>query len=228
MNNIDLRVLPITVQRRSVEKLRSAILSGMFKPGDKLIESDLCGLLGVSRPSVREALRSLEAERLVTIIPNRGPQIPVLTWEQATQIYDVRALLEGEAASLAAQRATEEDVREMRNAIAGFRRAVRANDARGEVETTVAFYAELLRVCGNRIIEETLHTLLARINFLRGRSMSMPGRAKFSLREMKAIVDAIEAKDPAEARRAASYHVAQAHQAAHKSYEQQMAAAADE
>ena len=104
MNVIDLRVLPKTVQQITVEKLRGAILSGMFKPGERLLEAQLCEMLGVSRPSVREALRSLEAERLVTLVPNKGPHIPIVTWEQATEIYQVRALLESEAAARAAGR----------------------------------------------------------------------------------------------------------------------------
>lgn len=219
--DLDLRVSPVSVTRRSVEKLRSAIIAGIFKPGDKLVESELCELLGVSRPSVREALRSLEAERLIDIVPNRGPQIPVLTWEQATQIYDVRTLLEGEAAALAAERATEADVSALRASLAAFRRAVRAEDMSGEVATTANFYDEMLRICGNEVIAVILRSLLARINFLRSRSMSVSGRANISYKEMKAIVDAIEAKDRSAARRAAAYHVAQAHESARKAFKQE-------
>ena len=84
---MDLRVSPRTVQQETVEKLRVAILAGMFQPGARLVEAELCKMLGISRPSVREALRSLEAQRLVAIVPNRGPQIPIITWEEAEQIY---------------------------------------------------------------------------------------------------------------------------------------------
>jgi DNA-binding GntR family transcriptional regulator len=221
MTAIDLRISPKTVQRQTLEKLRSAILVGMFKPGDRLIEAELCERLGVSRPSVREALRSLEAERLVSIIPNRGPHIPVLTWEHATEIYQVRALLEGEAAALAAKNARVEDIKTMRAALTAFGKAVRTNDAMGEINSTADFYREILRLSGNRIIEEILLGLLARINFLRARSMSLPGRAKISLQEMSAILDAIEANDSKAARRAAIHHVEQAHLSAHESYKKE-------
>ncbi len=86
---IDLRVRPNTVQNQTVEKLREAILAGVFKPGDRLVEAQLCSMLGVSRPSVREALRSLAAERLVAFVPNRGTQIPLLPWSEARDIYHV-------------------------------------------------------------------------------------------------------------------------------------------
>ncbi|OWV93605.1 GntR family transcriptional regulator [Rhizobium sp. R693] len=218
MTLMDLRVSPKTVQQQTVEKLRQAIITGMFKPGDRLLEAELCGLLGVSRPSVREALRSLEAERLVAIVPNKGPHIPILTWEQATEIYKVRALLEGEAASLAAHTRTDDSIKKMRRALSAFDKAGRSGDAAGQVSSTADFYAEILRSCNNSIIEEILSGLLARINLLRARSMSMPGRAKISLEEMTAILGAIEARDSDAARVAAIYHVDQAYASAGQAY----------
>lgn len=215
----DLRISPKTVQQQIVEKLRGAITEGIFKPGDRLVEADLCDMLGVSRPSIREALRSLAAEKLVEIIPNRGPQIPVLSWDHATEIYQMRALLEGEAAFIAARKATSDDLKLMRAALAAFGKAVRAQDMKAEVATTAEFYGHILRICGNRIIAETLNGLLARINFLRGRSMSQPGRARISLQEMKAIFAAIEARNGPAARSAAVRHVENAHRSAHAAYE---------
>lgn len=215
---MDFRISPKTVQQQTVEKLREAIITGVFKPGQRLLEAELCELLGVSRPSVREALRSLEAERLVALIPNKGPHIPILTWEQATEIYKVRALLEGEAASLAAQNATDVSISNMRLALRGFEKAARDADAAAQVGSTADFYAEILRSCDNSVIDEILSGLLARINLLRARSMSMSGRADVSLAEMNAILEAIESRDSDAARRAAIYHVEQAYASADKAY----------
>jgi DNA-binding GntR family transcriptional regulator len=209
--SIDLRISPRTVQQQVVEKLREAIALGMFKPGERLAEAELCDLLGVSRPSIREALRGLEAERLIDMVPNRGPHIAVLTAQQATEIYRVRALLEGEAASIAAQRATPDDLKLMRASLEAFGKAARADDMHLQIACTSAFYGHILRICGNHIIEEMLQGLLARINFLRMRSMSQPGRAKMSLREMKNILDAIADKNGEAARTAAITHVEKAH-----------------
>lgn len=219
MRRSDLRILPRTVQQLTVEKLRAAILDGMFKPGERLIEVDLCEMLGVSRPSVREALRSLEAERLVSIIPNRGPQIPVLTWLNASEIYRVRMLMEGEAAALCARNATPADHKKMAVALAAFSKAAKTDDAAGRLASTGAFYDEIMRLCGNSIIHEIVSGLYARITFLRGRSMSLPGRGEKSLEEMKAILAAIEAGDAEAARAAAIHHVQQAHDAARTVYE---------
>lgn len=218
MAAMDFRVSPRTVQQQTVEKLRQAIITGVFKPGDRLLEAELCELLGVSRPSLREALRSLEAERLVALIPNKGPHIPILSWDQATEIYKVRMLLEGEAAALAAAHATDSSVAKMRLALEAFDKAGQEDDAAAQVSSTAEFYAEILLLCGNTIIDEILSGLLARINLLRARSMSMPGRAAVSLKEMTDILDAIEARDVGGARRAAIYHVEQAFASAGAAY----------
>lgn len=209
-----------TVQQEIADRLREAILSGRFQPGDRLVELDLCASLGVSRPSLREALRSLHAERLVELIPNRGPHIPVLTWEDADGIYQVRALLEGEAAALCAARIDAKGVAELEAALGGFRSAVAAGDPAGRIEATARFYALILDYSGNRIIEEVLAGLLARINLLRARSMAQRGRTRSSVKELSAIFDAIRLHDAEKARHAARHHVEMARDAARKGFTQ--------
>ena len=211
---MELRVSIQSVHQQTAEKLRAAILAGVFRPGDRLIEADLCGRLGISRPSLREALRSLEAEGLIVIVPNRGPQVPVLTWSQAEEIYRVRALLEGEAAALCARCATEADRQSMRAALQAFERAVQTGDPASRLSATADFYRAMLRGSGNGLIEELLQRLVARINFLRAQSMSRAGRAKFSAKEMRAIYLAIAKGDSRAARKAAQAHVKNAEDAA--------------
>lgn len=211
---MDLKVSPVSVQQQAASKLRAAILAGVFQPGDRLVEADLCERLGVSRPSVREALRSLEAEKLVAIVPNRGPLVPLITWEQAKEIYQVRLLLEVEAAAAFATRATAESIRGMQAALADFTKAEKAGDAVELVNATSRFYEEILNGCGNSVIRDILNGLLARITFLRSRSMSASGRAKHSAREMKAILQAIQKRDADAARKAAVEHIEQASLAA--------------
>ncbi|WP_246725150.1 GntR family transcriptional regulator [Beijerinckia sp. L45] len=215
---MDLKIVAQTVQGQTVRKLRDAIISGIFQPGDRLIEADLCNRLGVSRPSVREALRSLEAERLIMIVPNKGPIVPILTLVESREIYDVRSLLEGEAAALFAARASKEAIATMRRALDAFDAAVKTDDKSGQLETTRQFYEEILSGCGNRIIYEVLAVLLARITFLRAKSMSQEGRAQKSGKEMRAIFRAIAAHDSEAARTAAMSHVRYASEAAAKAY----------
>ncbi len=95
----------VTLRMRVEDKLRSAISNGVFKPGQRLIERELCELTGVGRTSIREAVRQLEAEGLITSIPHRGPVVTRISVEEAQQLYAVRALLEG-AAGRALRRAS--------------------------------------------------------------------------------------------------------------------------
>lgn len=212
--DIELRINRRTVQQEVVEKLRAAILAGVFQPGDRLIESKLCPSLGVSRQSLREALRSLQAEHLVEIVPNRGPQIPILSWQSAEEIYDVRALLEGEAAARCAVLIGGNDLGLLSGKLELFRKAVKERAHRDEVRYAAEFFAIILRCCGNNTIEQIISGLSARINFLRSKSMSMPGRTKDSLGEMVAIFAAIKGRDVRAARKAAQVHVANAKEAA--------------
>ncbi|RAI41463.1 GntR family transcriptional regulator [Rhodoplanes roseus] len=207
---LDLRISPKTVQQQAVEKLREAILAGLFKPGDRLVEGELCAMLGISRPSVREALRSLEAERLIAMAPNRGFFVPTMSWPEIEEIYKVRALLEGEAAALFTAQATRARLAAMRAALDDFKAAVAADDLIAQLASTGRFYEPVLSGCGNRIIQEILQGLMARITFLRSRSMSRKGRARLSLREMTKIFDAVRSGDAEAARGAAREHVEQA------------------
>lgn len=213
-----LKVLPLSVHQQAAEKLRRAILSGLFKPGDRLTEASLCERLGVSRPLIREALRSLEAEKLITIVPNRGPIVPIISWQEAQEIYQVRAVLEGEAAASFAKRAAPADIKTMREALKRFNTANKTGNVFGRLNTTSQFYEVILSGCGNRVIQDILQGLVARITFLRMRSMSKVGRATFSAREMKKILLAVEAGDAKAARSAAVRHVIQACEAARLMY----------
>jgi DNA-binding GntR family transcriptional regulator len=219
LDHAHMKVMPVTITGQTVAKLREAILSGVFRPGERLLEQNLCERMGVSRTSVREALRRLEAERLITITPNRGPSVTEISWQDAHAIYDVRALLEGEAAALFAQRASPGELSDMKLALADFDRAISMGSQLDLVANTERFYSVILAGCGNSIIAEMIQGLVARINFLRARSMSRAGRSRQSTIEMWRIFDAIEKRKPEGARRAAVEHVNAARDAARDAYD---------
>ena len=216
---LDLRIARRTVQEEVVDKLKQAILSGMFVPGERRVEARLCNSLGVSRQSLREALRSLHAERLIEIVPNRGPQIPVLSWPEAEQIYEVRELLEAEATARCATRITDDELDVMAGCLVAFRRAVRTKDSLEQVRVASQFANVILRNCGNAVLEQLHEGLVARINMLRARSMSVPGRTKASLAEIEAIYEALRKRDVDKARRLARIHVLNACAAAKAAFD---------
>jgi DNA-binding GntR family transcriptional regulator len=88
-------VRPNTLRRQVENALREAIMSGRFHPGQRLIERELCENLGVSRTSIREALRQLEAEKLICIVPHKGPTVASISLKEAEELYALRSVLEG-------------------------------------------------------------------------------------------------------------------------------------
>src|ERR1700743_2896110 len=117
-----------TLRQQVIEGLRLCISDLTFKPGDRLIERELCEMLGVSRTLVREALRQLEAEGMVTIIPHRGPAVAVLDVPTVKGIYEVRAVLEALAGRLFVERASDSDRQRLRRAFAAMATAHRRDD----------------------------------------------------------------------------------------------------
>jgi|SRR5215207_2883268 DNA-binding GntR family transcriptional regulator len=210
-----LRVSEVPTVRAIVEqKIREAIMEGTFKPGQRLIERELCELIGVSRPSIREALRLLEADGLVTIIPNRGPVVSTINLEEAEQIYAARTLLEGYVARECARRKDPEQIRQLQSALADLKRAAAESDRLKILEAKTVFYAALMGGAGNVFIERMLRPLHQRITLLRATSMSQPGRIKKSLREISDIVRAIAAGDETAAEQSSVDHVKAAASAA--------------
>lgn len=204
---MDLKISPRTVQQETVRMVREAITNGFFKPGERLVEAKLCSLLGVSRTSVREALRVLATEKLVTIVPNKGPSVTELSLQDALDIYRVRALLEGEAAALAATRARPEQLQWMRKALDAFIKAVENEDSQARLSATSEFYEAIIESSGNAVLGEVLNGLITRINVLRAKTMARPGRTRRSVQELERIYVALENADADAAREAAIQHV---------------------
>lgn len=197
----------VTLRQQVLDILRNAILEFRFKPGDRLIEREICELTGVSRTSVREALRHLESEGLVRNLPNKGPIVATVTTEEALQIYEVRRALEGLAGRLFAERATDQQVKALEAALGKLGEAFSGMDRREIVAETNRLYEVMLEGCGNAVIRDLIRSLNARVVFLRATSMSQPGRAPGSLVEMQRIVAAIVRRDPAAAEAACKDHV---------------------
>ncbi|MFC7404611.1 GntR family transcriptional regulator [Georgenia alba] len=193
---IPLRREAAPLRAQAVAVLRQQIVSGAYRPGERLVEKRLEQDLGVSRTVIREALRQLESQQLITLKPNVGPIVTVLTAENATHLYQVRAALEGTAARLAAEHATAEDVSSLRALIERFRVAGESGEPERLVTTKDEFYAALVAAAGNPVIEEMLGNVQARISLLRAYTLEVPGRATQSHAELSAVIDAIEARHP--------------------------------
>jgi DNA-binding GntR family transcriptional regulator len=197
----------VTLRQQVLEVLRDAILNFQFKPGDRLIERELCEMTGVSRTSVREALRHLESEGLVQNLPNRGPIVATLTLDEAREIYEVRRALEGLAARLFAERAGNEHHAALDAVMAALERSFATSDTRAIVKATAQFYDVVLGGCGNELVRRLINSLHARVTYLRATSVSQPGRAPDSLAEMRRLVAALKSGNPDEAQAVCIQHI---------------------
>jgi DNA-binding GntR family transcriptional regulator len=203
-----MRVASLPGLREQVaSRLRSAIVSGRFAPGTRLIERELCELTGVSRTSVREALRELESEGLVTTVPQRGPVVSVVSVETAEAIYQVRAVLEGLAAKLFVARASATQLRDLRRSVAELKSAQKASSTDGMVAAKAEFYRILLEGAGNEVAANMLRTIHMRISLLRATSLSNRERAELSVKEISEFLKALEARDAEAAWRLCVKHV---------------------
>ena len=186
-----------TLREKTADRLREAILNHYFAPGDRLIERKLCELTGVSRTSVREALRQLESEGLIDTIPNRGPVVASLTFEDAQNIYEVREALEGLAARLFVERASEEDVRELARAEEHLSMTTRKGDVHGATKALDAFYRVLFEGSGNPVAASLTRTLLARMHYLRATTIHRESEKELQaqLKNFRRIVTAVKKRD---------------------------------
>lgn len=201
---------PAPVRKQVSELLRTAITSGRFSPGQRLVEKDLCELTGVSRASIREALRELESDGLVEVTPYKGPSVARLTREDAAGIYQVRGALEALAAYNFAEVASDETVQRLRKTVGALKKAYASGDVEMILVAKKAFYDVLFEGAANPTIPATLRTLNDRITLLRRLTLSSPERGKASLEEIDDIIAAIERRDAAAAHEATLHHIRQA------------------
>lgn len=201
------RVVP-PVRAQVVENLRQAILEMRFKPGQRLIERELVEATGVSRTSIREALRELSGEGLVMTIPNKGTVVSVMTRHEATQIYELRSSLEALAGRLFVLRASDAQVAALERAFNRIERAVA--QGKSMLPAKDAFYDIMFAGTGNDELRQVVAGFHARANMLRALSLSREGRPRESLEEVREIMRAIRDRDPDAAAKACSFHVEQA------------------
>jgi DNA-binding GntR family transcriptional regulator len=195
------------LRQQVVQQLRQSIIMGEYQAGDRLIERVLCERYQVSRTVVREALRQMESEALVEVVPSKGPVVTTLTPRAVDNLYEVREALEVLAAMLFADRATNEQRGELRTRLSETRAAHRSDDPSAILAKTENYYATLLEGSANDVLHRLFDTVHARISLLRGISMRAEGRLEQSLKEFEDLTAAAVEGDARAAGLAAQRHV---------------------
>lgn len=202
-----LRIAPAAAPLRQqvVGALREAVAEGRFLPGDRLVERELCELLGVSRTCLREALRELENDGIVTSLPNRGVVVSTISPRDAREIYEMRAQLEGLLAERFARLASSIQLAELERSVEDLAQAYEANT--GLLQAKRAFYETLMAGADHDLAASMLRSIQMRASQLRVMTLSDPDRSRQSIAEIRALLRAIKKRDPDAALNAARKHV---------------------
>lgn len=194
------------LRQQVVKHIREEILNGHLVPGQRLVENILCENLGVSRTVIREALRQLESEHLIKVLPNTGPIVAVLTEAEIRAIYVVRAVLEGLAGKLFALNASPAQCKSLVKLRDRLDKEYRHGDIDSREEIKADFYMQLLTGGGNEVLTESLRAMHARIAIFRRFAFVDPARIEPSISELETIINAAAIDRDAQAAQAACEH----------------------
>jgi DNA-binding GntR family transcriptional regulator len=194
------------------ETLREAIRTGALTPGERLMEIQLAEELGVSRTPVREAIRKLELERFVVMLPRRGTYVANLSLKDINEVFEIRSALDGLAAGLAAERITEEELEQMERLLVEIADHIEKRNNMKIVEADEAFHDILYRASRNERLVGIIYNLREQFARFRSVSINYPGRLQNTLEEHRQVVEAIAQRNPELAQQKAREHIENAEQ----------------
>ena len=195
------------------EAIREAIISGVLKPGERIMEIQLAEELGVSRTPVREALRKLELEGFVVMIPRRGTYVADLSIKDVNEVFEIRKALDSLAAGLAAERITDEELEELERLLVDIAKSIENHDWDKIVEIDSQFHAVLYRASRNNRLVGIISNLQEQFTRFRSVSMKHTGRIRNTLEEHRRIVEAIAQRNVELAQMLSVEHMENAEQA---------------
>jgi len=187
--------------------LRQAILKGELKPGERLLEIHLANKLGVSRTPIREAIRKLELEGLVIMVPRRGAQVAQITEKSLSDVLEVRRALDELAVELACERIGEEEKIELQNACVNFEKAVETKDYHKIAEADVAFHDIIFQASGNMRLKQMVNNLAEQMYRYRFEYIKDESQHTMLIEEHRKIYDSIVKNQVKAAKDAICLHI---------------------
>lgn len=187
--------------------LRQGILKGELKPGERLMEIHLANKLGVSRTPIREAIRMLELEGLVKMVPRKGAEVARISKQDLRDVLEVRRSLDSLAVSLACSRITEEEKKTLSQAEDEFERSINTKDATTIAEADVKFHDVILKASKNGRLVQMVNNLAERVYRYRLEYIKDSRNHERLIEEHRRIMKYIEAGDAENARNAIEMHI---------------------
>jgi DNA-binding GntR family transcriptional regulator len=183
-----------TLREKIVELLREAIIQQKIKPGERVTELEIASRFGLSRTPIREAFRQLESEGFLTIVPRKGAMVAELNAKDIRDFYEIKAVLEGYAAKVAASKITDAEIAELEKINRQIRECALRQDVAGMTEAHNRFHLRILEICGNQKIINVVSGLVKQ--FLRFRFfVSASSQQERLLEDHRNIIDALKARD---------------------------------
>lgn len=187
--------------------LRQAILTGELKPGERLMEIHLANKLGVSRTPIREAIRKLELEGLVTMIPRRGAEVAQITEKSMNDVLEIRRAMDALCVELACDRISEEELEKLKNACDYFEKAVRSKDAKKIAQADVELHDIIVQATGNQRLIQLVNNLSEQMYRYRYEYIKDASQHERLIEEHRVIYESIVKKDKQTASQAARMHI---------------------
>ena len=196
------RIAPLALYQEVAERLRERIFAHELRPGTWIDEQAVAEQYGISRTPLREALKVLAAEGLVTLKPRRGCYVTEISEQDLDEIFSVLALLEGQCAATTAEHASDQQIDELVQIHEDLEEAAARGDIDRFFEGNQAFHARLQQITGNHWLQHCIEDLRKVVKLSRHHSLFSEGRLEQSLSEHQRILDAFLSRDPslAEAR----------------------------
>ena len=194
------------------ENLRTAILEGNLKAGQRLMEVQLAEQLGVSRTPIREAIRKLELEGLVVMLPRKGAYVANMSFKDLIDVLEIRASLEGLAASLAAERRNDEDIIDLEKLAKEFETCVRETNIEGVLKTDIDFHEKIFMMANNKKLYQLITSLWEQVHRFRVTYVSDYDASLSLVEEHNKILQAIKDGDSELAKKYATEHIELAEQ----------------
>jgi DNA-binding GntR family transcriptional regulator len=198
---------PASLHEEVATRLRSRIFDRKFAPGEWIDELALAREWQISRTPLREALKVLAAEGLVTPVPRQGCRVAEMSEDDADELLPVMALLEGRCAFEAVRKASDADIRVLQQLHAGLERHAAAYDVDGYYRANHEFHSKVQSLADNRWLARATGDLRRFVRLLRGRQLNWPGRMDASINEHRVLLDAIVQRDAARAERVMHDHL---------------------
>ncbi len=202
-----MKIKKSTLHMQIADRLREMIMTGQLKEGDKINENELCASMGISKTPLREALRVLSVEGLISLVPNRGSFVTKPTIDEIKEMFEVMSVLEGVCARAAAGKMNAAALDTVEALHARLEQEYTTRDQKEYIRVNNQYHKFIQQLAGNRTLNQIVNGLREKILLYRFQSLNLPGRFDDSIKEHRELLEAFRQKAAQRAERIMKKHL---------------------